>query len=117
MNDLAGTAQKMKFSIKDLFSECDQIRSLLKKSLMENIIFCVARGLSCGARDRRKVCKVSYLWDLVGRCGQRGFKVIILRRSEEGGMSQEEDPFLWGELTPLYTNCFFETLLKSCQVL
>ena len=37
------TAQKMKFSIKDFFSECDQIRrkpNLLKKSLMENFIFC-----------------------------------------------------------------------------
>ena len=38
--------QKMKFSIKDFFSICDQIRSflriwsdLLKKSLMENFIF------------------------------------------------------------------------------
>ena len=41
------TAQNMKFSIKDFFSKCDQIRSflriwshLLKKSLMENFIFC-----------------------------------------------------------------------------
>ena len=41
------TAQKMKFSIKDYFSKCDQIRNflriwshLLKKSLMENFIFC-----------------------------------------------------------------------------
>ena len=41
------TAQKMKLSIKDFFSKCDQIRSvlqiwshLLKKSLMENFIFC-----------------------------------------------------------------------------
>ena len=41
------TAQKMKFSIKDFFSKCDQIRRklricshLLKKSLMENFIFC-----------------------------------------------------------------------------
>ena len=41
------TAQKMKFSIKDFFSKCDQIPSflriwsnLLKKSLMENSIFC-----------------------------------------------------------------------------
>ena len=40
-------AQKMKFSIKDYFSKCDQIRSflriwshLLQKSLMENFIFC-----------------------------------------------------------------------------
>ena len=41
------TAQKMKFSIKDFFSKCDQIRrklgiwsQLLKKSLTENFIFC-----------------------------------------------------------------------------
>ena len=41
------TAQKMKSSIKDFFSKCDQIRSflriwshLLKESLMENFIFC-----------------------------------------------------------------------------
>ena len=40
------TAQKIKFSIKDFFSKCDQIRRklriwsyLLKKSLMENFIF------------------------------------------------------------------------------
>ena len=40
------TAQKMKFSIKDFFSKCDQIRRnlriwshLLKKPLMENVIF------------------------------------------------------------------------------
>ena len=42
------TAQQMKFSIKDFFNECDQIRRklrnwshLLKKSLMEKFIFCV----------------------------------------------------------------------------
>ena len=41
------TAQKMKFSIKNFFNKCDQIRRklpiwshLLKKSLMENFIFC-----------------------------------------------------------------------------
>ena len=41
------TAQKIKFSNKDFFNKCDQIRSfpqiwsnLLKKSLMENFIFC-----------------------------------------------------------------------------
>ena len=41
------TVQKMKFSIKDFFSKCDQIRvklriwsHLLKNSLMENFIFC-----------------------------------------------------------------------------
>ena len=43
---LSMTAQKMKFSIKDLFSKCDRICSflgiwshLLKKSLMKNFIF------------------------------------------------------------------------------
>ena len=42
----------MKFSIKDLFSKCDQIRSflwisshLLKKSFMENLIFCELQGI------------------------------------------------------------------------
>ena len=41
------TAQKMKFSIKDFFRKCDQVLNflriwlhLLKKSLMENFIFC-----------------------------------------------------------------------------
>ena len=41
------TAQEMKFSITDFFSKCDQIcrklriwSHLLKKSLMENFIFC-----------------------------------------------------------------------------
>ena len=40
------TAQKMKFSIKDFFSKCDQIRSflgiwsyLVKQSLMKNVIY------------------------------------------------------------------------------
>ena len=42
------TAQKVKYSVKDFFSNCDQIRRklqtwshLLKKSLKENFIFCV----------------------------------------------------------------------------
>ena len=46
------TAQKMRFSIKDFFSKCDQICSflriwshLLKKSLMENFIFCAVSFL------------------------------------------------------------------------
>ena len=49
------TAQKMKFSIKDLFSKCGQIRRklriwlhLLKKSLMENFIFCAVREVQQG---------------------------------------------------------------------
>ena len=47
LNFINFTAQKMKFSIKDIFIKCDQIRRklliwshLLNKSLMENFIFC-----------------------------------------------------------------------------
>ena len=46
------TAQKMKFSIRDFFRKWDQIRSLpriwshlLKKSLLENFIFCAVLKL------------------------------------------------------------------------
>ena len=49
-SELQNTAQKMKFSIKDFFSKCDQIcrklqiRShLLKRSLIENFIFCAVK--------------------------------------------------------------------------
>ena len=48
------TAQKMKCSIKDFFSKCNQMRrklriwsNLLKKSLMENFIFC---ALNCNLK-------------------------------------------------------------------
>ena len=44
------TAQKMKFSIEDFSNKCDQLRSflwiwsnLLKKSSMENFIFCAVK--------------------------------------------------------------------------
>ena len=41
-------AQKMKFSFKGLFSKCGYICSFLKKSLMENFIFCaVVSMISC----------------------------------------------------------------------
>ena len=47
--DCFNAAQKMKFFIEDFFSKCDRIRRkpqiwshLLKKSLMENLIFCAA---------------------------------------------------------------------------
>ena len=48
--DWANTAQNMKFSINGFFSKCDQIRRFLriwshslKKSLMENFIFCAVK--------------------------------------------------------------------------
>ena len=51
-NGLKNTTQKMKFFFKDFFSKCDQIHSLLqiwshllKKSLMENFIFCAVKAL------------------------------------------------------------------------
>ena len=51
INNIA--AQKMKFFIKDFFSKCDQIHRflqvlshLLKKSLMENLFFCVVYALT-----------------------------------------------------------------------
>ena len=54
---LQNTTQKMKFSIKDFFSKCDQICNflriwshLLKKFLMENLIFC-ALSPPVGASD------------------------------------------------------------------
>ena len=54
------TAQKVQFFIKDFFSRCDQIRRklriwshLLKKSLMQNFIFCAMAYF--GLRKRRKV--------------------------------------------------------------
>ena len=47
---LLNSAKKLKFSIKDSFSKCDQIyrklriwSHLLKKSLMENFIFCLPK--------------------------------------------------------------------------
>ena len=49
-NRVQNTVQNMKFSIKDFFSKCDQIHrkrwiwsDLLKKSLMENLIFCAVK--------------------------------------------------------------------------
>ena len=42
---------KMKFSIKDFFSKCDQIRSFLKTFLMENFIVCAVLVL-CLSPDK-----------------------------------------------------------------
>ena len=46
-NPISFTAQKMKFSIRDFFSKCDQVRRklriwshVLKKSSLESFIFC-----------------------------------------------------------------------------
>ena len=51
--NVTNTAQKMKFASKDFFSKCELFRRklricshLLKKSLMENFIFCAMKILS-----------------------------------------------------------------------
>ena len=61
---LDDTAQKNKFSVKDFFSRCDQIRSflriwsnILKKSLIENFIFCAVRP-STPSKDTNKISPV-----------------------------------------------------------
>ena len=61
---ILSNAQKMKFSIKYSFSKCDQTRSflriwlhLLKKSLMENSIFCAVGN---EARYNRIFLKVNF---------------------------------------------------------
>ena len=63
------TAQKMKFSIKDFSSKCDQTAvsssHLLEKFLMQNFIFCAVQLKFC-----RKVCWKEYpfifrLFDLI----------------------------------------------------
>ena len=57
------TIQKIKFSINDFFSKCDQIRSFLriwshflKKSLMENFIFCAVK---------KRSNKTKFFWILI----------------------------------------------------
>ena len=54
-------AQKIKFSMKDFFSKCDQIcrklriwSHLLKKSLMEKFIFCAVKECLHGIYEMRK---------------------------------------------------------------
>ena len=63
------TAQKMKFSIKDLFSKWDQTRSFLwiwshflKKSLMENFILCVVLNVILKLHFRRFTRAIIYTW-------------------------------------------------------
>ena len=47
LESVENTAKKMRFSIKDFFSKCNQICSFLrmfKENLMENFIFCAMLG-------------------------------------------------------------------------
>ena len=51
----------MKFSIKESFSKCDQRRKKLKKSLMENFIFC-AVYMEKSTLNRLKVTVFTLPW-------------------------------------------------------
>ena len=74
---MLGTTQKMKFSIKDLFSKCDQIRRklriwsyLLKKSVMGNFIFCAVRH-EMGKHSNKKSNvdnRGNNIWNQRGTC-------------------------------------------------
>ena len=62
------TAQKMKFFIKDFYSKCDQNRSflriwshLLKKSLMENFIFCAVKHIFINTKSHEYAKKSNFL--------------------------------------------------------
>ena len=72
------TAQKMKFSIKDFFRKCDQIRRvlriwshLLKRTLMKNFIFC-ARTIGRTGVNLWK----SILWQKIMLNGLRKFAQV-----------------------------------------
>ena len=82
----------MKFSIKDFFSKCDQIRSflricshLLKESSMENFIFCVVinptnlffhtNGFSC------KTSRHEDFWKIVAMKSFKDFEDITIQNS------------------------------------
>ena len=83
------TAQKIKFSIKDISSNCDLIRSflwiflhLLKKSLMENFIFCTVFEscsflwkLHSGKLNPINLLKMSWVF-LEGSCFYFCYKTI-----------------------------------------
>ena len=73
------TAQKIKISIKDLFSKCDQICSflriwshILKKSLMENFIFCAVLNHFKGEKPRwnQKCCVCTSVYCKTFKCTQ-----------------------------------------------
>ena len=62
LSNIVGTAQKMKFSIEDLFSKCDQISiflriwsHLLKKSVMETSLFVQCGLLIIGGQTTEKL--------------------------------------------------------------
>ena len=88
------TAQEMKFSTKDFFSKCDQIRRklriwlhLLKKSLMENFLFCVVWDANSRKKIKVKVIslnscgrKMRYMFFFLSESQFLGSRVEILKK-------------------------------------
>ena len=74
----------MKLSIKDIFSKCDQIRSfpwiwshLLKKSFMENFIFCaVSRVFRFSLSKVINICFHGYLNIVCNKSAKKAGMVI-----------------------------------------
>ena len=69
------TAQNMEFSIKDFFSKCDQICSflriwshLLKKSFMENFIFC---AVTTRGRSESPFIPLWIKWNMCSHLGNK----------------------------------------------
>ena len=80
------TALKIKFFIKDFFSKCDQIwrklwiwSHLLKKSLMENFIFCAVIQGSLNWFSLSIDLLVPILWESVYHCMQSKYQDILTR--------------------------------------
>ena len=68
----------MKLSVKDFFSKCDQIRRkmwiwshLLKKSLMENFIFCAVTVMAKGQSSTlgQLMNRLEYFMSIMGPAG------------------------------------------------
>ena len=82
----------MKFSIKDLFSKCDQIRCflriwshLLKKSLMENFIFCAVK-VKGNITERLLILRRRYFHIFSSQCLRNSKKICL-----EASYSQAQD--------------------------
>ena len=80
------TAQKIKFSIKNFFNKCDQIRNflriwshLLMKSLMENFIFCACDdlGLNTITSLRYILTNLKLLWYIFCQSRALHFKLFV----------------------------------------
>ena len=121
------TAQKIKFSIMDFFSKCDQIHSfqrtwshLLKKSLIENFIFCAVTAFGwILLNDISVVSKVSVhtlLWKLLcldkTRAKIRTFFCIIIWRTTKRHIVCFKES-LWFNTFELATSAALKTIEQT----